>query len=94
MVSNVLKCENSIKAFEQAINEQRQEWEDEEAENAERAQELVIQVVLRDNPNGDPDDVPIQTVIPRKLLCQQTMERCLNKVISVILPMDAVLEQE
>ena len=47
MVSNVLKCENAIKAFEQAINEQRQEWEEEETERAERVQESVVQEAHR-----------------------------------------------
>ena len=94
MISNVLKCENAIKVFEQEINEQRQIWEELEAERMERAQAAAIEEALRNNPNMNPEDVPIQAVIPKIFLCQQTMEGCLNKVIADILPTDAVLQQE
>ena len=94
MISNIIKNKSAIKSFEEEINNQRQDWEEEEAERAEKAQEAAIAEALREDPNINPNDVPIQAVVPRIFLCQQTMERCLNKMVADILPTDAVLQQE
>ena len=86
--------QTAAKAFEDEIRQQKLEWDEEEAERASTAQEEAISAALAANPGMDPEDVPAVGIIPRIFLCQRTLERCLNKVVSVILPSDAVLQQE
>ena len=92
MMSNVLKNKNAINAFEQDINSQHDEWEEEQTVRGERSQEVTIEETLQVNPKMNPEDTLIQAVIPKIFMCQQTLERCLNKLMADILPMNAVLQ--
>ena len=94
MVSNILKDQTAANSFKDEINEQRQIWEEEEAERATQAYEATITSAMAANSNTNLEDVPATEITPKTFLCQRTLERCLNKVIGDILPTDAVLQQE
>ena len=94
MVTNILKDQTASKSFEEQINKQRRIWEAEEDERAQQAQEEAIATAMAENPDIDPEYVPVAEIMPKIFLCQSTLERCLDNVIGDILPTNAVLQQE
>ena len=94
MVSKILIDKNAAKAFENECNRQRSIFQDKESERQFQAQMRSIQQALANDPTTDPASVLAAAVKPREFLCQQTMERCLYRVITSVLSSDAVLNQE
>ena len=93
MVKNSLTNEKALKYFNTALEEESRAWE-EEAARPEAAQEQAVANALRDDPDMDPEDVPAVELPQRFLLCQRTLERCLNKIATEIVPTDTVVFQE
>ena len=54
----------------------------------------AVAEAISQNPEVNTNDVPAVGVIPKTFHCQRILERCLNKVVGDILPIDAVLQRE
>lgn len=83
-----------MKNFNSALEEENCAWEDEEEARQEAAQEHAVANALREDPDMDPENVPVMELPQRFFLCQRTLERCLNKMATEIFPTDAVFFQE